>query len=30
MRGFVAVDPVDKLIVISFRGSTSIRNWIAK
>ncbi|GAB1314180.1 Fungal lipase-like domain-containing protein [Madurella fahalii] len=27
-RGFVAVDPVDNLIVVSFRGSTSIRNWI--
>ncbi len=30
MRGFVGVDPVDKLIVVSFRGSNSIRNWIAK
>ncbi|KAJ4306401.1 hypothetical protein N0V88_001201 [Collariella sp. IMI 366227] len=29
MRGFVGVDPVDKKIVVSFRGSTSVRNWIA-
>lgn len=28
-RGFVAVDPVDKLIVLSFRGSSSTENWIA-
>ncbi|KAK3994789.1 Alpha/Beta hydrolase protein [Cladorrhinum sp. PSN332] len=27
-RGFVAVDPVDKVIVLSFRGSVSVRNWI--
>ncbi|KAK4239641.1 Alpha/Beta hydrolase protein [Achaetomium macrosporum] len=28
-RGFVGVDPVDGLIVLSFRGSSSIENWIA-
>ncbi|KAL2262713.1 hypothetical protein VTK26DRAFT_364 [Humicola hyalothermophila] len=28
-RGFVGVDPVDQLIVLSFRGSSSIENWIA-
>ncbi|KAK4157641.1 Alpha/Beta hydrolase protein [Chaetomidium leptoderma] len=27
-RGFVAVDPVDQQIVVSFRGTTSVRNWI--
>ncbi|KAK4162779.1 Alpha/Beta hydrolase protein [Cladorrhinum sp. PSN259] len=27
-RGFVAVDPVDKVIVLSFKGSVSVRNWI--
>ena len=29
-RGIVAVDPVDKQIVVSFRGSSSVRNWIAE
>jgi hypothetical protein len=29
-RGIVAVDPVDKQIVVSFRGSASVRNWIAE
>lgn len=29
-RGFVGIDPVDKQIVVSFRGSASVRNWIAK
>jgi hypothetical protein len=29
-RGIVGVDPVDKQIVVSFRGSTSVRNWIAE
>jgi hypothetical protein len=29
-RGIVAVDPVDKRIVVSFRGSSSVRNWIAE
>ncbi|KAH6845495.1 Alpha/Beta hydrolase protein [Chaetomium sp. MPI-CAGE-AT-0009] len=28
-RGFIGVDPVDKKIVVAFRGSTSVRNWIA-
>ncbi|KAL2132308.1 hypothetical protein VTI74DRAFT_3944 [Chaetomium olivicolor] len=29
MRGFVGVDHADHNIVVSFRGSTSVRNWIA-
>lgn len=28
-RGFIGIDPVDQLIVVSFRGSISVRNWIA-
>ncbi|KAK4188230.1 Alpha/Beta hydrolase protein [Podospora australis] len=28
-RGFVGIDHVDKVIVLSFRGSVSVRNWIA-
>jgi hypothetical protein len=28
MTGFVAVDPANKLIVLSFRGSQSVRNWL--
>ena len=28
MTGFVALDNTNKLIVISFRGSRSVRNWI--
>ncbi|KAL2119334.1 hypothetical protein VTJ04DRAFT_6294 [Mycothermus thermophilus] len=28
-RGFVGVDHVDKIIVVSYRGTTSVRNWIA-
>ncbi|KAL1838605.1 hypothetical protein VTJ49DRAFT_2473 [Mycothermus thermophilus] len=28
-RGFVGVDHVDKIIVLSYRGTTSVRNWIA-
>jgi hypothetical protein len=30
MRGFLGIDDVDKNIVLSFRGSTSWRNWIAE
>jgi hypothetical protein len=29
VTGFVAADVTNKLIIISFRGSVSIRNWIA-
>lgn len=29
MEGFVAVDSVRKEVVLSFRGSSSVRNWIA-
>ncbi|KAF2706320.1 alpha/beta-hydrolase [Pleomassaria siparia CBS 279.74] len=29
MMGFVAIDPVAEVIVLSFRGSHSVRNWIA-
>ncbi|KAL2266407.1 hypothetical protein VTJ83DRAFT_5759 [Remersonia thermophila] len=28
-RGFVGVDHVDKIVVLSYRGTTSVRNWIA-
>jgi predicted lipase len=28
VTGYVALDPVHKLIVVSFRGSASIENWI--
>ncbi|CAP73570.1 uncharacterized protein PODANS_2_9340 [Podospora anserina S mat+] len=28
-RGFVSVDPVAKEIVLTFRGTVSIRNWVA-
>ncbi|KAL2023885.1 hypothetical protein VTK56DRAFT_662 [Thermocarpiscus australiensis] len=28
-RGFVGIDPADQVIVVSFRGTTSVRNWIA-
>ncbi|KAK4250272.1 Alpha/Beta hydrolase protein [Corynascus novoguineensis] len=28
IRGFIGLDPVDKQIVVSFRGSSSIQNWI--
>jgi len=28
IRGFIGVDPVDQQIVVSFRGSVSVRNWI--
>ncbi|SPQ21833.1 ae368ab0-4aa7-4557-9d60-651608c7a28b [Thermothielavioides terrestris] len=28
-RGFVGVDPVSQQIVVSFRGTTSVQNWIA-
>ncbi|KNG87440.1 putative lipase precursor [Aspergillus nomiae NRRL 13137] len=28
IRGFVAVDDVHRLLVVSFRGSNSVRNWI--
>ncbi|KAM7187491.1 mono and diacylglycerol lipase [Naviculisporaceae sp. PSN 640] len=28
-RGYIAVDPIRSLIVLSFRGSTSINNWIS-
>ncbi|KAM7211157.1 Alpha/Beta hydrolase fold [Rhypophila decipiens] len=27
-RGLIAIDPVRSLIVVSFRGSASVRNWI--
>lgn len=30
IEGFVAVDPTSKQIVVSFRGSSSVRNWISK
>jgi hypothetical protein len=30
IQGLIAVDPTSKLIVVSFRGSSSVRNWIAK
>lgn len=29
IRGLVSVDPVKKVITVSFRGSSSVRNWIA-
>lgn len=29
-QGLIAVDPTTKLIVVSFRGSHSVRNWISK
>ncbi|CCC09085.1 unnamed protein product [Sordaria macrospora k-hell] len=29
IRGVVSVDPVKKVITVSFRGSSSVRNWIA-
>ncbi|EGO61288.1 hypothetical protein NEUTE1DRAFT_58496 [Neurospora tetrasperma FGSC 2508] len=28
IRGLVSVDPVKKVITVSFRGSSSVRNWI--
>jgi hypothetical protein len=30
IEGFIAVDPTSKQIIVSFRGSHSVRNWIAK
>ena len=30
IRGFVAVDPVEKAIIVSFRASSSTENWITK
>lgn len=29
MTGFVAVDSTNRKIVVSFRGSQSVRNWLA-
>ncbi|KAK1783584.1 Alpha/Beta hydrolase protein [Copromyces sp. CBS 386.78] len=29
IRGVVSVDPVKKVITVSFRGSSSVRNWMA-
>lgn len=30
IQGFVSTDDTNKLIVVSYRGSSSIRNWIAE
>jgi hypothetical protein len=30
IQGLIAVDPTSKLIVVSFRGSSSVRSWIAE
>ncbi|KAB5547318.1 Alpha/Beta hydrolase protein [Coniochaeta sp. 2T2.1] len=29
IQGLIAVDPTSKLIVVTFRGSSSVRNWIS-
>lgn len=30
IQGFVAKDDVNKLIVVSYKGSTSLRNYLAE
>ena len=30
VQGFVAKDDVNKLIVVSYKGSTSLRNYLAE
>lgn len=30
IEGLIAIDPTNELIVITFRGSDSVRNWMAK